>query len=179
MSLAPSTMPARYTAAIAAQVARQRVVATMGYGEQKDGLRVCQRRCARVQSGGPPLQPMARPRPARIICLASSGNVDVAAGQCGEHGGEHVGDGVVGARFDLEQRVGATSATGCAHAVRRQRRLPRRWMPRPIPAAGHRSSRTPAPKWANTPVMPAVMTTPSVLSSTAGAATAWRGRYWC
>ena len=36
------------------------------------------------------------------------GNVDVAAGrECGEHGGEHVGDGVVGARFDLEQRVGA------------------------------------------------------------------------
>ena len=36
------------------------------------------------------------------------GNVDVAAGrECGEHGGEHIGDGIVGARFDLEQRVGA------------------------------------------------------------------------
>ena len=38
------------------------------------------------------------------------GDVDVAAGREGrEHRGEHVGDGVVGARFDLEQRVGAIS----------------------------------------------------------------------
>ena len=37
------------------------------------------------------------------------GDVNVAAGrECGEHRGEHVGDGVVGARFHLEQRVGAT-----------------------------------------------------------------------
>ena len=35
-------------------------------------------------------------------------DVNVAAGRKGcKHGGEHVSDGVVGARFDLEQRVGA------------------------------------------------------------------------
>ena len=36
------------------------------------------------------------------------GDVNVAARrEGGEYGGEHVGDGVVGARFDLEQRVSA------------------------------------------------------------------------
>ena len=94
--------------AVAAQVAWQRV-GDDGHGEQKDGLRVLGR-CVRAfnQAARRPADGKAQAHAQDNLLGQQCGNVDVAAGrECGEHGGEHVGDGVVGARFDLEQRVGA------------------------------------------------------------------------
>ena len=82
-----------------------------GHGEQIDGLRALGR-CVRAfnQAARRPADGKAQARAQDNLLGQQCGNVDVAAGrECGEHGGEHVGDGVVGARFDLEQRVGATS----------------------------------------------------------------------
>ena len=94
--------------AVAAQVARQRVGDDCR-GEQKDGLRAlgcCA--CAFNQVARRPADGKAQAHAQDNLLGQQCGNVDVAAGcECGEHGGEHVGDGVVGARFDLEQRVGA------------------------------------------------------------------------
>ena len=92
--------------AVAAQVARQRV-GDDGHGEQKDGLRALGR-CVRAfnQAARRPADGKAHAHAQDNLLGQQCGNVDVAAGrECGEHGGEHVGDGVVGARFDLEQRV--------------------------------------------------------------------------
>ena len=93
---------------VAAQVARQRV-GDDGHGEQKDGLRTLGRCvCAFNQAARRPADGEAQAHAQDNLLGQQCGNVDVAAGrECGEHGGEHVGDGVVGARFDLEQRVGA------------------------------------------------------------------------
>ena len=94
--------------AVAAQVARQRV-GDDGHGEQIDGLRALGR-CVRAfnQAARRPADGEAQAHAQDNLLGQQHGDVNVAAGrECGEHGGEHVGDGVVGARFDLEQRVGA------------------------------------------------------------------------
>ena len=55
-----------------------------------------------------PADGKAQPHAQDDLLGQQHGYVDIAARREGrEHGGEHVGDGVVGARFDLEQRVGA------------------------------------------------------------------------
>ena len=94
--------------AVAAQVARQRV-GNDRHGEQKDSLRALGRCvCALNQTAGCPADGKAQPHAQDDLLGQQHGNVDIAARREGrEHGGEHVGDGVVGARFDLEQRVGA------------------------------------------------------------------------
>ena len=96
--------------AVAAQIAWKRV-GDDRRSEQKDGLRTFGRcMCAFNQAARRPAEGKAQARAQDNLLGQQCGNVDVAAGrECGEHGGEHVGDGVVGARFDLEQRVGATS----------------------------------------------------------------------
>lgn len=64
--------------------------------------------CALDQAARRPADDEAQARAQDDLLGQQHGNVDVAAGrERGEHGGEHVGDGVVGARFHLEQRVGA------------------------------------------------------------------------
>ena len=66
--------------------------------------------CALNQTAGCPADGKAQPHAQDDLLGQQHGDVNVAAGrECSEHSGEHVGDGVVGARFDLEQRVGATS----------------------------------------------------------------------
>ena len=94
--------------AVTAQIARQRV-GDDRHGEQEDGLRALGR-CMRAldQAARRPADGKAQAHAQDDLLGQQRGNVDVAAGrERGEHGGEHVGDGVVGARFDLEQRVGA------------------------------------------------------------------------
>ena len=94
--------------AVAAQIARQRV-GDDGHGEQKDGLCALSR-CVRAlnQAARCPADDKAQAHTQDDLLGQQYGNVDVAAGREGrEYGGEHVGDGIVGARFDLEQRVGA------------------------------------------------------------------------
>ena len=64
--------------------------------------------CALNQAARRPADDKAQAHAQDNLLGQQCGNVDVAAGrECGEYRGEHVGDGVVGARFDLEQRVGA------------------------------------------------------------------------
>ena len=94
--------------AVAAQVARQRV-GDDRHGEQKDSLRALGRCvCALNQAAGCPADDKAQAHTQDDLLGQQHGNVDIAARRKGrEHCGEHVGDGVVGARFDLEQRVGA------------------------------------------------------------------------
>ena len=96
--------------AVAAQVARQRV-GDDRHGEQKDSLRALGR-CVRALDQAPrcPADDKAQTYAQDDLFGEQYGDVNVAAGcECGEHRGEHVGDGVVGARFDLEQRVGAVA----------------------------------------------------------------------
>ena len=94
--------------AVAAQVARQ-CVGDDRHGEQKDSLRALGRCvCALNQAAGYPADGKAQPHAQDDLLGQQHGNVDVATRrEGGEYRGEHVGDGVVGARFDLEQRVGA------------------------------------------------------------------------
>ena len=99
-------MPARYTdkKTVAAQVARQGVGDDC-HGEQKDG--VCALGCCMRTLDQPcacPADDKAQAHAQDDLLGEQHGDVDVAACREGrEHRGEHVCDGVVGARFDLEQ----------------------------------------------------------------------------
>ena len=89
--------------AVAAQIARQ-CVGDDRHGEQKDGLRTLSR-CVRAlnQAAGCPADDKAQAHTQDDLLGQQYGNVDVAAScEGGEYRGEHVGDGIVGARFDLE-----------------------------------------------------------------------------